>query len=238
MQWPREQFSIVSEKPNLEWNENETNKNTQKYKLCTFQEWCLSSWPSRASHWQQFTDCVCLSLSLSFSPSVCVSLCLLLPLYIVLLYYIWLFFGCLCWIGVQFKMLFRNFILHLNRIHINRFIEGTVNTHEHVHTYFEKTKQRKRIVSTFLMRFAGSLVLYVSTFFGLCDRTSTYVRVSERASKWLDYYVGVYSVDSKEQVFSWYLHLFALLFAQSSTLDAFTCGYRMLYQNKHYIVWY
>lgn len=30
-------------------------------------------------------------------------------------------------------MVFHNFISHLNRIHINSFIEGTVNTNKHVH---------------------------------------------------------------------------------------------------------
>lgn len=66
-----------------------------------------------------------------------------------LVYIVWVFlhvFIVTRWSSV--RCLFAIFILHLNRIHINRFIEGTVNTNKHVHILNRQNIESERFYNS------------------------------------------------------------------------------------------
>lgn len=81
-----------------------------------------------------------------------------------LVYIVWVFlhvFIVTRWSSV--RCLFAIFILHLNRIHINRFIEGTVNTNKHVHILNRQNIESERFYNSngFLSLFIPNLYAYI-----------------------------------------------------------------------------
>lgn len=82
-----------------------------------------------------------------------------------LVYIVWVFlhvFIVTRWSSV--RCLFAIFILHLNRIHINRFIEGTVNTNKHVHILNRQNIESERFYNSngFLSLHTISPCVYLS----------------------------------------------------------------------------
>lgn len=139
--------------------------------MCTFQCWCFGSrllvlFSRLLALWLHMHP----SIHLSDHPTIhwwkCLSFCVFvhcIRLYCIVLYcavyycimhctlvyIVWVFlhvFIVTRWSSV--RCLFAIFILHLNRIHINRFIEGTVNTNKHVHILNRQNIESERFYNS------------------------------------------------------------------------------------------